>query len=83
MKVIEGKFNKGDEENPEGPPTPADVCESFLGAVEELSVDEVVIIGRSSEFGTLCVLSNQNLVDQNFLFDAAKLSMFQNLLVDV
>lgn len=79
MKVIDGKFSKPDK--PE-PPTCEEVCTNFLDAAGELGLTEVLIIGRSDETGSIVFVSNQGVVDQNFLLDAAKMSMFQTLLVE-
>jgi hypothetical protein len=83
MKVVQGGFGKKKETEAEDlPPTIEEVCTACIEASEELLLDEIVIICRSSETGSLVVVANQNLVDQNFMFDAAKAAMFSNILME-
>ena len=77
MKVIEGTFGKPEEESEKDTgPSVEELCDTLIDAHKEYGFNEVIMVCRASENGSLAVISNQNLVDQNFLLDSAKATMF-------
>jgi len=72
MKVVEGKFKQEKM-------TPQFLIEKFGEVVEEHGVDELFLIGRSSETSELVIATDQPVADQVFLLEAVKQLIFVDL----